>query len=514
MDMVKFNGFSSTFGEIMNKKMVVVGGGTAGWLTALFVRNIFPNAEMVVVESSKLDILGAGEGSTPNLVEMLKDLGISIYDVIKHTNATFKTGIKFTNWHGDDTSYFHPFHEGEYFLNFDLPLWAFEEIGKGNNLDLFSLNSYCSDQNKLDVYFDHNEGIFKFNVIDAIHFDARKLAEFLRSVAQARNIEVIDTIVEDIVTDADGNITSLKCENNLSIDCDFVFDCSGFKRLIIGKFFNSEWNDYTKKLPVNKALPFFLPAEKDHIPPYTEAIAMKNGWIWKIPLQHRYGCGYVFSDNHTTKEDAKNEIFSLFGDVDIPREFDFDPGFYKKIWIKNCIAFGLSSGFVEPLEATTIMTQIVMLKFFESKCMPGLINNDEKYKELFSNVFSGLMIEIMDFIQLHYLTQRKDSNFWSNFSKENIISDKIIKLLSIKNVFESTNLAVDTFPSFNSHFVLAGTKNYKKEMFEEHFNYFVNLEKFSNYNFLKNEMLTKIKIFSNFRAVDQLKFINHIKEYG
>ena len=286
------------------KNIVIVGGGTAGWLAALRMRQAF-NYNITVVKSSKVGILGAGEGSTPHLIEFLDGLGIGILDLIKNTNATLKNGIDFINWKGDGSSYFHGFRVGDERLNFDDSLDLFKcVIREEENIDDYNLAAVLTNKYKSPFIYnnqfqfipnDENRS-FKFfenthtRVNYSIHFDATELASYLEKIAIERGVQVIDDLVQEIVTDDDDYIVQLDLENNGLLGCDFVFDCTGFHRLIIGKKYNSEWVSFKDNLPMKEAQPFFLPPSVN-IRPCTEAIAQDAGWIWRIPLQHRYGCG-------------------------------------------------------------------------------------------------------------------------------------------------------------------------------------------------------------------------------
>jgi tryptophan halogenase len=341
---------------------VIVGGGSAGWLTALYLNKYFPNEKVVVIASSEIGILGAGEGTTPAFMEYLSEVGISELELVENCKASLKTGIKFTNWNGDDEHYYHNFWDDKY----------------------------------------------------ALHFDASLLAKYLQDVATNRCIKLIDDEVIKVLLD-DGNITTLVTPSG-PVTGDFFFDCSGFKRLLIGEIYKSEWEEYD--MPCKRAIPFFLPNDNTNLPDYTESVAMKYGWIWKIPVQGRYGCGYVFDSTMTTDENAAQEIRDYLGhDFKSPRTFNFSAGAYKQVWINNCMAVGLSSGFIEPLEATSIWIQILALRLFvQNRDNPVKVNNDVK----------ELNEDILSFLYFHYLSQRTDTEFWKDFQTNNYMPEKLL----------------------------------------------------------------------------------------
>jgi tryptophan 7-halogenase len=361
-----------------NFKFVIVGGGTAGWLTALYIRKYWPKTDVTVIASSDIGILGAGEGTVPSFIDFLKDVDIPVEDIIQTAKGTVKRGIKFTNWCGKNDQYIH----------------SFEVLGA-------------------DKY--------------ALHFDASLLATHLESVALTRNIKLINDEVVSINA-IDDHIHSIDLKSLPTVDADFVFDCSGFRRLIIGEFYQSPWQSYSNTMPAKRAIPFFLPNNNVDLPEYTEAVAMRAGWIWKIPVQHRYGCGYVFDSNKISDEEAKQEIRDYLGhDFVSPKTFNFEAGTYKFPWIGNCLAVGLSAGFVEPLEATSIHMQIITLNLF--KQVFGSVLGSYKL----NNDLKELNEDILSFLYLHYLTGRNDTEFWSKFS-ENKMPEKVNNLLSTKSI--------------------------------------------------------------------------------
>ena len=348
-------------------KYVIVGGGTAGWLTALFVKEKFPYSDVTVIASSEIGILGAGEGTTPPFINFLAKIKINPDEIISNCLGTVKTSIKFTNWCGDTKHYYH---------------------------------NFLSDTRQGD---------------SALHFDANLLAKYLQTVGIERGIKLVDNEVTDVCANSNNNITSLILKDKTSIDLDFVFDCSGFRRLIIGKHYNAKWASYKKILPVDRAMPFFLQNDNTNLPVYTEAIALRHGWMWKIPVQGRYGCGYVFDSSRATDSEIKEEIEEHLGhEIVSPRMFSFDAGCFEDTWINNCVAIGLSSGFSEPLEATSIWVQITSLTFL-LKNINGIISIDAGAKRRYNDAVKTMNSEIAKFLHFHYLTNRQDSDFWRSF---------------------------------------------------------------------------------------------------
>lgn len=423
---------------------VVAGGGTAGWLTALFVKRYFPESKITLIQSPEIGILGAGEGTTPHIIEFLDDLNIPAREIIKYAKGTFKSGIKFTNWNGDGSYYFHPFIDhselNQYYLGIvnhtNYPLMSLEKIAENENLDSITFSSIASYENKvkfvkkleIDSSLDpilHFEHLGKF----ALHFDANLLAKYLEKVGIERGISVIDSTVEVTSQDDSGNINSLQLSNNDIVRVDFLFDCTGFNRVFIGNLFKSTWNSYKDHLPVNRALPFFIENTSKEIPPYTESIAMKHGWMWKIPVEGRIGCGYVFDSTTATDEEIKIEIEEFFGHpVSINRGINFEAGCYQETWINNCVAIGLSSGFIEPLEATSIWVTTTQLNDILAN-MQGLIYNCQETKDRYNARINTLTDSILSFIYFHYMTKREDTEFWKKFTDNNKMPLLITELI-------------------------------------------------------------------------------------
>lgn len=414
------------------KKIIVLGGGTAGWLTALLVRKFYPQFEVTVVESDAIGILGAGEGTVPHIVAVLDFLDIPVSSLMRECGATLKTGIKFSNWHGDNTAYFHNFTGND-----ELEMWDLDSIfrfnalptmlvGQNIPLDSASFITKLSATAKvpfvvgeipaaeLQNYPDplqrlHHLGSF------ALHFDARLLAGFLGRLARNdRNIARIEGRLARVNTDEAGNISGLTLEDGALLDCDFIFDCSGFARLLLGRHFGERWVDYSKHLPLDTALPFFIPHDGGNLPPYTEAIAMKYGWIWKIPVQERYGCGYVFDSSFINEEAALREVEEFLGfPVNSPKTFKFKAGAFNNSLVKNCFAVGLAQNFVEPLEATSIWVFTKnLINFLKSDAINNLT---PEVTDRINAACRRVNDPIPEFLQLHYLTKRRDSPFWRTF---------------------------------------------------------------------------------------------------
>jgi tryptophan halogenase len=419
------------------KDITVLGGGTAGWLSALYAKTIMPTKSITVIESEEIGILGAGEGSTPQLITLLDIIDVPVSDLVKHTGATIKSSIKFTNWknEGDRDFFFHPFglngnanpsfyNQNINFIQSTHSIYAALYSTDEDYLH-FDINNKLSKDNKVPFLLDENrQGVSDpmqyFEPVSSfsIHFDAIKLAAYLKEIAISRGIRCVEGVVENYTQKENGDVDTLILKSGKVVESSFIIDCSGFKSFFPKKF-KSKWVSYKDKLPVNSAIPFFLPMDEDSIPSYTEAIAMKYGWIWKIPLQDRYGCGYVFDSSLITADEAKKEVEEYLGYlIEVPRTLTFEPGYYKTPWVNNVVSIGLSAGFVEPLEATSIWTSIASLgRIFSTP--DAMYRIDQRFVDEFNEDFCKFNESVLSFIYFHYMSGRNDTKFWEKFTKEN-----------------------------------------------------------------------------------------------
>lgn len=459
----------------MIKDVVVVGGGTAGWITALFVQKMHPDLNITLIESRDIGILGAGEGTTPQLIGLLNKLDIPLHDIIKNCDATIKNGIKFTNWNNDGDFYHHTFSPvQDSSIGFEArmspdqmthPLFI-ANILKNNTCKDSDFLGQVSEKNKVP-FIETNSKNKKlsedyFNLSEyGIHFNAVKFANRLKEIGVSRGINVIEETISSISLDDQNNVNRINLENEIGISCDFVFDCSGFHRLIIGKVYNAKWKSYQEFLPCNAAVPFFLDKQEE-IPPYTEAIAMKYGWMWKIPLQSRFGCGYVYDSSLISEADAIKEIEEFLGYEPVyPRKdkggFKFNAGCYEEPWTNNCIAIGLASNFLEPLEATSIGGTIISLRRVIGN--PDWLSGNTQYiKKEFNKYVVEMNNSFSDFVYMHYLGQRKDTDFWKKFSYDNA-SETLKEKLDLWKERLPNKLDGDGYWTFESFFAVASGLN-------------------------------------------------------
>jgi tryptophan halogenase len=410
--------------------VVIVGGGTAGWLTALFLSKAHPIHKYTVIESSSLGVIGTGEGSTGALQGVLTnqqyEFGCNIVDFLKATKATPKLGIKFTNW--KPTPFYSPI-DGSPSNEYTPDLVLLQSIMDQTPGHLTTRNGVRIDQQLTSFYDLGNLNTDASST--AWHFDGVLVGQYFKSICPS--VEIIDSKISSITRSADNNVASITLENDTIIDnCDLIIDCTGFNSIF--KLESEEIIDYSKFLPVNCAIPFQLPNEDlDNTPLYTESIAMKYGWVWKIPVGERFGCGYVFNRDMTSPESAIEEVKELFGDITPIKTINFKSSFLKNMWENNVIRIGLSSGFLEPLQATAIHTMIAQLNLLTFELMRNDVTStiNPANRISFNNYSRYLVNNFVDLLNIHYKTGRTDTEFWQYMNSDESTTDKNKEILEI-----------------------------------------------------------------------------------
>jgi len=424
------------------KKIVVLGGGTAGWMTALFCQKTFSLASITVIENTSIGTVGVGEGTTQFFTSFLNSIELDEFEVMRESGGVIKSGISFENWNGDGKKYFHSFRGLDLF---SMPPHHYDRgceryhlqtlIKEGLDFNEYVYASRLAYRNEVDLY----------NGTIAMHVDNFKLGTYLRSIGEKRNIVCVDGNFSHVGVDENNFIQKLCLDDGRDFECDFVFDCSGFAKLLIGKYYKIPWVNYKDFLPMDKAITFPLDPEKE-VKPYTQSIAMKYGWMWKIPVKDRIGAGYVFDSNYLKDEEAIDEAQQFLGQT-LPnvRSISFDSGSHEKFWVKNCISIGLASTFIEPLEATSldiVVDQLTILKEFLNHVFKFNENSVAKYNSL---IFDGGERE-MHFIYLHYLTKRSDTEFWKTFQERHQVPQKFEGVLQLIYENNLRGMDVETSP--------------------------------------------------------------------
>jgi len=409
------------------KSILIVGGGTAGWLTAAFLARSLGTASgegirIALVESKEIGAIGVGEGTFPSIRSTLAAIGIDEARFVRECDATFKQGVKFVDWvrpHGSAGSdhYFHPFNlpsqkPGGPEL---LPYWLQGAAGDGVAFaEAATMQKRIADASHGPKRI--KDGNFQGPMNYAYHFDAGRFAALLGEHARSLGVYHVLATVERVELDADGAIAAVVTRESGTLSADLYIDCTGFRATLIGEALGSPFRNINDVLFVDRALAIQVPYERPDapIPSYTIATAHEAGWSWDIGLHQRRGTGYVYSSRHTDDARAEEILRSYIGPNNEQlnsRLLKFNVGYREVQWVKNCVAVGLSSGFLEPLESSGIGL-IEMAAYLIGHLFPS--NGDfAPVAKLFNEQMKARYERIVDFLKMHYcLTQRTDTQFW------------------------------------------------------------------------------------------------------
>jgi tryptophan halogenase len=401
------------------KSVLIVGGGTAGWMAAAALsRFLGPTLDIRLVESEQIGTVGVGEATIPQIKHLNSALGIDERDFVARTHGSFKLGIEFINWRRQGEAYLHNF--GSIGLNLQQVTFHHywlraRAAGSQTSLWDYCLNTAAARQMRFSPLEKVGNSPLS-GIAYAYHFDASLYGQFLRAYAEQRGVTRMEGLIESTEMDPEnGHVTAVRLQDGRSLAADLFIDCSGFRGLLIEQALGTGYEDWTHWLPCDRAIPVPSSNETAPIRPYTQSIAHSAGWQWRIPLQHRTGNGHVFSSAHMSEADATDTLMAnLEGEaLAEPRVIRFVTGRRKQFWNRNVVALGLASGFLEPLESTSIhlvqsgISRLIAL-FPDGDIAAA--DRDEYNRQMVLEYE-----RIRDFIILHYhLNERTDSDFWQD----------------------------------------------------------------------------------------------------
>ena len=417
------------------KKIVIVGGGSAGWMTAAALSSMLPegSASVTLIESDKIGTVGVGEATIPDMINFNGMLGINEAEFLKATNGTFKLGIEFIDWGKKGDRYLHPFGQhGVDMQGIDFhQYWLHSKAnGQGTALEDYSICAVAAKQNKFSLPNPNPKSVMS-HLRYAYHIDATLYAKYLRNYAEKRGVRRLEGLVQNVGQNAEtGDITNVSLENGDTIEGDFFFDCTGFRALLTEKTLGVPFKDWAHWLPCDTAQT--VASERvDPLLPYTKATAKTAGWQWRIPTQHRTGNGHIYSSQYMEDDEAIDILMdgldsSAKGEL---RKIRFKTGCRESFWNRNCIAIGLSSGFLEPLESTSLyLIQMGISRFitlFPTADVSPIVRDEYNFQ------MRKEFDQVRDFIILHYVaTERDDSPFW-NYCRNMSIPDSLQRKIDL-----------------------------------------------------------------------------------
>ena len=417
-------------------KIVVCGGGTAGWLAAYILSMAQPNMhEITVIESSKIGIVGAGEASSGLLYDLFSGRifihnnpafsedasSFDMDDFMEKVGGVPKYGLKHINWAKEKGSYFAPVFGSETYTRSPDVLfnYAVSELGP-EKAYMSSSIGHAYEMNKMPP-----AGGFAFQ------FDAFRVGAYIREhLKKTTDLTHIDAIIKKVNVSSAGNIESLLLDDGQTVDGDFFIDCTGFAR-VLAKELDMGWESYSKYLPVDRAMPFLTTYDeslKEKVEPITTAEALSSGWMWRTPLKHRRGNGYVYSSSFISESEAQAEVEArLDMSIEPLKHLKFDSGSLESVWKNNCLAVGLSASFIEPLEGTSIHSTVMQMLYFTQEYLTPEVEGTatETNAKTYNKKISSMFEYYRDFVVLHYRGNREDTDFWRFITNEVPVPERV-----------------------------------------------------------------------------------------
>lgn len=416
------------------QKLVIVGGGTAGWISAAaFARLLGKSLTIELVESDAIGTVGVGEATIPQIIRLNTILGLDEHDFVRRTNGTFKLGIEFVDWGSKGTRYLHTFGDAGVSLAgapFHQHWLRAAQAGHDKSLWHYSLHQLAADHAKFGK-LDRVGNTAMTGLAYAYHFDASLYAAYLRAYSEKLGVKRTEGMVSAVMRDGEsGDITKIILDGGREVSGDFFIDCTGFRGLLIGQELGVGYQDWSHWLPCNSAQA--VPSERlETLVPYTRATAKDAGWQWRIPLQHRTGNGHVYCSDFISDDEAAQVLLDGLDTPALadPRPIRFTTGRREQFWSHNCAAIGLSSGFLEPLESTSIhLIQSHVSRLLQ--LFPGS-GNAAAERDEYNRRCAAEFEQIRDFLILHYhQTAREDSEFW-RYCRNMAVPDSLTHKLAL-----------------------------------------------------------------------------------
>lgn len=415
------------------KKVLVVGGGSAGWMAAAYLNAALNRdgkkvADIALIESPDVPRIGVGEATIPDFRHLLSVIGIDEQEFMKVVDGTFKQSIRYVNWLNNSDSFHHPFsrhklepidYSGREWLSSDRSIPFIDTISAQPLISEMGLSPRgISGEN------------FSIPQRYAFHMNALKFADYLKEHSTARGVTLCVDHVVDVEMQENGYIAAVKTKGGQRLEADLFIDCTGFRALLIEQKMGVEFVDCSQWLLCNRAVTMHVDYEHHYsgnVRPYTTATALSSGWVWDIPLQNKRSLGYVHSSHFTSEDDAERELREFEGphsEALYSKIVHFKVGRREKIWSANCIAIGLAGGFIEPLESTGLylsdLACVMLAEYFP------YTDDYEAMAFRVNRILANRFYEILDFINMHYcLTRRTDTEFWREVTKSERINDRL-----------------------------------------------------------------------------------------
>jgi tryptophan halogenase len=408
--------------------IVIAGGGTAGWVAAAtFARFLGDSASITLVESDEIGTVGVGEATIPQIHNLILGLGLDQADFVRRTNATFKLGIEFTEWTGEN--YIHSFGQtgrGVGLIPFRQLWLRGRSLGVAKDFGDYAFNIVAARLGRMAK----NAGSGTVpELIYAYHFDASLFAQMLRDYAEERGVRRVEGLIVDVERDGEsGDIAALTLNGERRVEGNFFIDCTGFRSLLLGKTLGVPYLDWSQWLPCDSALAVACDSS-EAFRPYTQAMARPAGWQWRIPLQHRTGNGHVYCSKFMSDDEAASILLSNLDGAPLadPRPIRFTSGRRETFWSHNCLALGLAAGFMEPLESTSIhLVQSALGRLLN--LLPRDLERTAPARAYFNRLSDSEWARVRDFIALHYFANGREGEFWEmcrNMELPDTLAEKV-----------------------------------------------------------------------------------------